>query len=112
MAVHLNGVPSEGLPSRRVGFEIMLQDSRTALSKPIDVDGDTKIFEPALARNFRRLPDRALGCFAIAQQDVNAIALVLEFMKVDRQTNPCTDSLSKGSSSNIYEGKARRGMSF
>ena len=105
-------MPAKGLPSCRVGFQIVAQHSRTALSEAIDVNGHAQIIEFAMACDFSRLPDRTFGHFAIAQQNINAIALVLELVKVDRQTDARRNTLPEGSSSNIYEGKPWGGVSF
>jgi len=73
MTVHDDRVPAERAPPLRIGLHVVTPLRRPALTKRIDVGDGAQIVEREPCGGLRRLPDRALGRFAVAEQRIGAV---------------------------------------
>ncbi len=74
VAVHLDGVPAEGLEAAGVGVEVVAVPGRAALAEPVDVDDHGEVVQVLVPGVLGGLPDGALGHLAVAAQHPDAVA--------------------------------------
>ena len=84
---------------------------RPALAEPVDVDDPAERIELVVRRGLRRLPDRAFGRLAVAEQHVGAV-VGLDAARVERDADAGADALSERSGRDIDPRQPRRRMSL
>ena len=89
MPVNLLRAPAKGLETPLVRRHVMAQHGGLALAEPVYVHHGNQVVQVVEARQCGRFPHRALGAFAVAEQDIGA---VVQFVEVRAQRHSDADA--------------------
>src|SRR5665811_1457970 len=78
MAVHLQGVPAEGLPLVGDGLDAHNLSGMAVNLETVAVEDGHQVVEAVVGRSHGRLPDLAFLHFAIPQQGVNPAGVAIQ----------------------------------
>ncbi len=112
MAVHhVFHAPAERLEPFAINADVVPKRRGLALAQTIHVHDGDQIVQLANARQRRRLPHRALGDFAIAEQHVGAVIEMIE-SRGQRHADSHAQTLAQRTRRHVHERQPRRRMAF
>ena len=111
MAVDRDRVPAERLPAADELVDVVLPLRRAALAEAVDVGDRAEVVELVEGRDVRRLPDRAFGGLAVAEQHVGAVVGV-DAPRVQRHADAGAEPLPERSGRDVDERQPRRRMAL
>ena len=109
--VNLLRAPAKGLEALLVGVQVMAQRGGLALAEPVHVHHRNQVVQVVEARQRGRFPHRALGAFAVAEQDVGAVVQVVE-PRAQRHADADAQALAQRAGRHVHERQARGRMAF
>ena len=111
MSVDDDRLPAERIPPRGDAMQIVAELGRLALAERIRVDDRAEVVELVMRGGIGRLPDRAFGNLAVAEQDIGAVSGA-DAPGVQRDADRGADALSERPGGHVDERQPRRGMAF
>ena len=111
MAVNLLRAPAEGLETLLVRRHVVAQRGGLALAEPVHVHNGNQVVQVVDARQRGRFPHRALGAFAVAEQDISAVVQVVE-PRAQRHADADAQALAQRAGRHIRKRQARGRMAF
>ncbi len=98
-------------PAAGVGVHVVAERGRPALAERVDVDDARRGCQLVVARDVGRLPDRALGRLAVAEEHVGAVGRA-DAARVQRDADRRAQALAERAGRDVHERQARRGVPF
>ncbi len=112
MTVDDDGFPAERASSLGIRLQIPLQFGRTALAESIHVEDRGEVAQPLVAGTIERLPDRAFGALAVADEDPHVVRRVEQRGSREREARPDRQALPRRAGRDIDPGKDRGRVTF
>ena len=81
------GVPAEGAGAGGVGGAVPAEVGLAALAQAVHVEDADQVVELVVGRLVERLPDRAFGHLAVAEQHPDAVGQLVEVLAVQRHAD-------------------------
>ena len=110
VAVDLDRVPAEGARPVRVRVEVPAVHRLAALAEPVDVDDRDEVVELVVRAVLERLPLRALGDLAVAEEHPDAERKPVELLPGERHADAVRQALAEGAGGDVDPGDPRRRM--
>ena len=107
-----DGVPAEGAPAARELLQVVLPHRRRGSGRgALTSVMPHRLSRPSMRGDLGRLPDRAFGRLAVAEQAVGAV-VGLDAARVQRDADRGADALAERSGGDVDERQPRRRMPF
>ncbi len=112
VTVDLDRIPAERPGARRVGFDIPAQHRLAALAEPIDVDDRGQVVQLVVRGVVERLPHRALGHLAVAQQDPHVVGQLVQILAGQADADADRQALAERTGGHVDPRDQRRRMAL
>ena len=111
VTVNVFDPPAKRFKTFAINADVVAERRRLALAEAVGIHQGDQIVEFVNARQRCRFPDRALGDFAVAHQDVG---VVIEIVQAGGQRHADADAqaLAQRAGRHVHERQARRRMTF
>jgi hypothetical protein len=112
VAVDLDRVPAEGARPVRVRVEVPAVHRLAALAEPVDVEDRDEVVELVVRRVLERLPLRALGDLAVAEEHPDAEGQPVELLAGERHPDAVRQALAERARRHVDPRDPRRRMAL
>ena len=111
VAVNFLDAPAKRLEPVAIHVNVMTERRGFALAEAVRVHDGDQIIQFVISGERRRFPDRALGDFAVAEQDVGVVIQIIQ-PRGARHADADAETLAERAGRHVHEREARRGMAF
>src|SRR5690606_21773245 len=111
VAVDLDRVPAERAEPARVRAGVPAVPGGAVLAETVDVHDRDQVVQAGVAGVLGRLPDRALGQFAVAAEHPDAVGQAFQLAR-HRHADPDRQALTERAGGHVHPGQAGRRMAL